>query len=109
MSVDHFYSISAVILPQSECLDVSQSHNRPVTFPNLVPGQTYIAFTENGSSVLQKSHRFGEYTILSRNHSSQEAYMMVDDNAGILRLGYPGDEVCAFICDVRVCTCVWHM
>ena len=82
-----------------------RSRDRPVTFPNLIPGQTYLAFTEKGS-VLQKSDGLGAYEIFSRNDSFQEAYLMVADNAGTLKVGYPGDEVCTYVrmC-VRVCMC----
>ena len=74
---------------------MSRSQDRPVTFPSLIPGQTYLAFTEKGF-VLQKSGSFGAYEILSRNNSFQEAYLMVADNAGTLKFGYPGDEVCTY-------------
>ena len=102
MCTYHFYlNESAVILHQSECLNVSWSHDRPLTFTNLTPGQTYLAFTAKGS-ILQESKRFGEYGVLSGNNSFGEAYLMVPDNAGTLKIGYPGDEVCMYVC-VRVC------
>ena len=85
-------------------MNVSQSHDRPLTFTNLTPGQTYLAFTEK-VSVLQQSEGFGEYRILSRNNSFQEAYLIVADNDGTLKLGYPGDEVCMHIMCMCVCVC----
>ncbi len=108
--VCHFYSKSAVILHQSECLNVSQSHEKPVAFSNLIPGQTYLAFMAK-DTILQESERFGEYRILSKNGSFQEAYLIVPDNTGTLKLGYPGDQVCVNICVcaceyVCVCVCV---
>ena len=111
MSIIFFISKSLAIFPQSECLDMSQSRDRPVTFPNLIPGQTHLAFTEKGF-ILQKSGSFGACEILSRNNSYREAYLMVADNTGTLKLGYPGDEVCTYnivqchIMCVRVCVCV---
>ena len=85
---------------------MSRSHDRPLTFPNLVPGQTYLAFTEKGS-VLQKSDGLGAYEIFSRNDSFQEAYLMVADNAGTLKLGYPGDVVCTYVCTCVHVWCMW--
>ena len=88
---------------------MSRSHDKPLTFPNLIPGQTYLAFSENGS-ILQKSDRIGVYRILSRNDSFEGAYLIVADNGGTLKIGYHGDEVCVYVC-VYMCgsvyVCLW--
>lgn len=67
-----------------------QSHGVHLT--GLTTSQSYLAFMANGVS-LHEADKHGTYKIVSRDDSSQEAYVIMPDDSGNLQLNLHRNQV----------------